>query len=323
MKKLFVLLLALTLAAGAFAQTIALTASGGVTLYDQDGNTQFARDGSGYDTLSFKGADKDGKWGFSTTYGNWPAANGTATIRDWSAWYSSDFVKIILGQVRNGDFRMTLTEGVLGNYAGATQRFFNGAAYGVIAESTSLGPLTLGLGLYTPETAMAAADAIEKAGFGVKYKTDTLTALALVNLGITTTAPATANFVNAAVSFTGVKDLQVVGTVKANLDDAIYDFGIGGYYTMDKLYAFVEFDGEYATALDFEAVVRADYKVLDNVTARAEFDYATDAAVAGNEYVGYVKGIYDFGNGLDASVKVGYADTGVLYAVGLGYSVSF
>ncbi len=60
MKKLIVLLLAFAMVGAVSAQvTTAVALSGGITLVNDAGQSAFARDGSGYDTITFKGSEKD------------------------------------------------------------------------------------------------------------------------------------------------------------------------------------------------------------------------------------------------------------------------
>jgi hypothetical protein len=319
MKKLFAVLLALCVAAGAFAQ-VAIGASGSVIVVDQDGQAKFARDGSGYDLLSIKGADKDGKWGYTAVVDNFDKAGFlayTATadadlFRNWDAWYKIGDAKVILGKTRNGDIRLAAPNGWIGNY-GSTSRFFGGGKYGVIAEY-KIDAITVALGLPINETAADTVDVLKKAEIGAKYSNDSITGIGLVRLNLVDSS----NEINFGVEYKGVENLDAYALGKATLaSSTTVQFMVGGTYTMDKLVAGVEFEGKNTTSLVWDVAARGDYTVNDNITAIVEFDYYSDST-----YLGYAKGVYDFGNNLNVYAKGGY-DGGLVAELGLGYSVSF
>ncbi|MCE1159017.1 MAG: hypothetical protein LWX10_09830, partial [Spirochaetia bacterium] len=86
MKKLIVLLLALAMVGAVSAQvTTAVGLYGEITLVDEAGQGVFTPWGNGYDTLTLKAQDKDGKYGFSLTDQN--LLDGSFdTLRDWTVW---------------------------------------------------------------------------------------------------------------------------------------------------------------------------------------------------------------------------------------------
>lgn len=328
MKKILVALLALAVLGGAFAQTFTVGASGGITLIDQDGKASFNRDGSGSDLLTFKGADKDKKWAYSATINNFDSATffpavsavpytGSALLRNWEASYTGAYTKVILGKVRNGDFRQTLASGWLGNYGGATDRTLN-SAYGVIIETTTLGALTAGVGLPISETATDAVNGtFKKTILGAKYAGEGFKVIGLVEPDLNSGGT---NIINVGGAYTGVAGLEVDALVKASLaSSTTVAFGLGAYYTLDKLSAGVEVDGKSATTLNWEVVVNADYKVMDPLTANVRVTYDDSGA-----YLARAKATYDYGNNLTSSVEAGYSKAlNLFYNVGLGYSVSF
>ena len=321
MKKLLAILLALAVVGGvAFAQvTVAATASGGLTIFDQDASAVFARDGSGYDVLTFK-ASKD-KTSFAFNVDNWDSfANGTGgnfLIRDWNFTTSNDWGKFIVGKVRNGDFRSSMAYGYYAK-VGATRRFFGGAAYGMLFETTGLGDLTLGLGLPITETAADTVAVLEKSNIGVKYAIKdfgTVKALAELNF----TSGGKSRFA-ASADITGVKDLAAnVYFMFDTNGNGLYVAG-NAYYTMDKLA--INLEAEYlmdwATFNGPTVGLKAIYTLSDplSVFAKAGLDIAGDFHVwAGADY--------DFVPGLTAEVEAGYSAGAVKYDVSCYYSLSF
>lgn len=348
MKKLLAVLLALCVIGGfAFAQAIGATASGGVTLIDEDLNSTFARNGSGYDVLSLKGTDKDGKWGFTANLDNFLNTYAAAALtytdsngnkkydvgepitgvtspttaftgfRDWNAWFKTPYVKFIVGKIRNGDFRQTLPSGWIGNYA-ATSRFFGGVAYGLVVESTTLGSVTVGLGLPVPEAGATLVSTLENADIGFKYADKTLTAKAQIELGLDSST----NIVNLGAAYTGVENLNLVGLTKLTFASASsYAFALGGYYTMDKLNVGLELEGKYTTAFAYDACLDTSYAVNDAITADLRVMYYST-----NTVDAFLAGTYDFGNGCDFYAQVGYdttPDEGLYYGLTFEYSISF
>jgi hypothetical protein len=311
MKKLLAVLLALCVAGFAFAQvTTALTGSGTVTLVNEDTQGVFAPDGSGYDTFTFSAADKDGKFGFAMTDGDW-TTDGLFTIRNWNAWYKGQFTKVILGNNRNADFRGTLIDGMYANYIFGMDRI---TGQGVLIESTTLGALTLGVNLPVPLTATDTVDILKKADIGVKYAIDKVgTVYGLVNLN-----PAFSNYYEFAFKYTGVENLSAVVLYKGDIGNAAtHYFAAGANYAMDKLTVAVEFDGQYATAFDGEIAADVSYLLTDALTAsvRGMYDF-------GGTYDAYAKIAYDYGNNLGSFAKIGY-DGGLYYSLAVTYSISF
>lgn len=338
MKKLLAILLALVVVGGAFAQvTTAISLSGQVTLYDQDGVTTFARDGADYDVVTFKAADADGKYGFSISDNNF--IDGIGVPRDWNVWAKGKYTKVILGNLRNGDFRTLLTEGDVG--VGSTNRITN---YGVLVESLPMGGLTLGVNIPSPEAGADFADVIKNVDIGAKYDLEgfgSFTALVQLSnadainatlgtkydrdgVAATTTDVAfDALFLNFGVTYTGVENLTVNGVFKfvksENLDASDIYFGLGGYYTMDKLYAYAEFAGINRDEFTWDTSVAGVYTIMDPMTAKLNVTYNSD-----NDYGVYGTLGYDYGNGLSSEIALGYGSADdFTYSTSLYYSVAF
>lgn len=357
MKKLLAILLALAVIGGAaFAQiTVAATASGGVQLIDQDTSAKFARDGSGYDVLTFKAA-KD-KTSFTANLDNFLngytagsaiyAADNTvdtdaatagvqgdadtdldvvgytnasspfSAFRDWNFTTSNEWGKFIVGKTRNADFRSSMAYGYYAE-VGATRRFFGGGVYGAIFETTGLGALTLGLGLPIPEAGADTIDTVEKTNVGVKYAIDGVgTIKALAEL----------NFTSGGKSrFAASADITAVENLAANVyfmfdtnGNGLYVAG-NAYYTMDKLA--VNLEAEYLSnwgGVDGPTVgLKAIYTLADPLSVFAKFGYDIDGGIHAKGGVDY-----DFVPGLTAEVQAGYDVDAVAYDATIYYSLSF
>jgi len=322
MKKAIVLLLVLAVLGGAvFAQvTVGVTASGGVTLFDQDTMATFARDGAAYDLLTFK-ASKD-KTSVAFTVDNFDSYTTAANFvfRDWYFATANDMVKIILGKPRNGDFRAAMDHGWYAD-VGSTYRFFGGASYGAIVESTGLGALTLGLGLGIPEAGVDSVDMLEKANLAVKYDiadVGTIKALAMLDLTGNTGAVQT---IGASFGYTGMENLSATLYTRAILgDDNQFYVAGSAYYTMDKLY--LGFEAEYLSnwgGVDAPSVgAKVAYNVTDPLSVFVKAGYKTDETM---HFWGGVD--YDFIPGLTAEFEAGSKAGDVMYDLSVYYSYSF
>jgi len=319
MKKLLAILLALVVVGGAFAQvTTAISASGAVQFVDQGGWASFNKDGLGYNTLTFKGSDADGKWGFSVTDEDF--ITSAFEIRDWSAWYKGDFTKVIVGQIRNADIRLLgATGGNAANFAG-TQRFFGVAGtgagkYGMIVESTTLGALTLGLGLPILETKAQIADVACKTEIGAAYTIENVGKfIVLVRPDLVTT---TNVVTNVGFTYTGMEGLTatVIGRYDIKAADD-FRFNVGADYGKDKITGGFEFSAVSAAEFDWDVYAYGGYQVLDPLAATLEATYASDESYSVNLNVEW-----DHGNGMTCGADIGYNGelTNDLY---VGYSIS-
>ncbi|HOV93326.1 MAG TPA: hypothetical protein PLT87_00410 [Spirochaetales bacterium] len=311
MKKLIVLLLAFALVGAVSAQvvTTAVSLSGEVTLIDQNAKSVFTDYGTGYDVLTIKASDKDGKYGFAISDGNVIADLG-GTVRDWNVWYKGAAGKVVLGNLRNSDFRMTLPAWGYAQFGG----FDRITGYGVLYETPTVKNLTFGVNFPVPTTATNTVDVLKKADLAAKYSDKNFTWMVLANLDMVTPK----NVVFGGASFTGYKDLTLTGLFKGAFDDNNYGFAGGVQYTgIDKFTFNVE--GSYQTSGSiYDVWGQVAYAVTDLISAKV--GYVTGNGTVSNDFYGAVG--YDLGNGLSAEASVGY-DTAVHAAAKLYYGVSF
>lgn len=330
MKKLIVLLLAFAMVGAVSAQvTTAVSLSGQVDLVKEDGKGQFVQWGSGYDLLTFKATEKDGKYGISATIDGFldnsyldgidaAAAVPTFTnvlpqFRDWNFFGKGKFTKVFVGKLRNADFRTTLPYWPSYDVFGGTDRI---TGYGLLVETLPMNGLTLGVNLPYGLTAANTVDVLQNADIGAKYDIkDVGSFKALVNLDLV--AP-TANIVNLGFTFTGVKNLTAVAIGQLKLDANTYKAAVGVAYTgVDKLTVNVE-GGFVDTAgvITYSAWGQGAYDLSDKLSATAGAFYGS----AG--YDVYANVDYAYGNGLTSEVLVGF-DSAFRAALTLYYTVSF
>lgn len=345
MKKLFVLLLALAVVTGAFAQvTTAISLSGGVKLVDQVGKSAFEQDGANYDVLTFKATDKDGKYGFSIS--DEDILGGGITIRDWNVWYNlfDGKAKFIAGYLRNSDFRMLLPVGKTTAF-GATDRI---AGQGFILEVMPMDGLTLGLS-HPVSTAGQdfMNDTLSGADFGASYTIADIGKVIFlarwkesygIDLNNDKTTAANekvpdAFMANFGFSFTGMEGLtaNVIGKfVSSSQGTASHIFvAAGALYTMDKLEVLLE--GCLASKPEFlgnttsvnlgtfwDVYLRPWYTITDNLYVYAPITFDQDNVFTAKAVAGY-----DFLNGLQFEVGGGIADSEVVADVYFWYSVAF
>lgn len=317
MKKLIVLLLAFALVGAVSAQvTTTVSLSGEVTLIDQAAKSVFTDYGNGYDVLTLKASDKDGKYGFAITDSN-VLDGGFNSIRDWNVWYKGAAGKLVLGNLRNGDFRLTLPSWYTAQFGG-TDRI---TGYGVLYETPSVKNVTFGVNLPIPTVATPTADVLRTADLGAKYSDKNLTWIALANLNFVKPN----NIVNLGMSYTGFKDLTVVGLFQGQFDVPNYKFAGGLEYAgIDKVTLNAE--GSYQTQGGFfDGWGQVSYAVTDLLSAKAGgyygyFNNDPDPNAIG--YDVYAALGYDLGNGLSAEGLVGY--NGAFHAAAkLYYGISF
>lgn len=347
MKKLFVLLLALSVLAGAaFAQvTTAISLSGGVKLIDQVGDSAFEQDGANYDVLTFKATDKDGNYGFSISDAD--ILGGGIAVRDWNVWFNlfDGKAKFIAGLLRNGDFRMLLPVGKTTAF-GATDRI---TGQGFILEVMPMDGLTLGLSHPVATTAQDFVDVtLGGLDFGAAYtiadigkvifqlQMDQSYGIDLNDNGTTDLITETvydALVVNFGFSYTGMEGLtaNLIGKFVSSTDgDASHIFvGAGALYTMDKLEVLLE--GCLASKPEFlgndtsvkvgtfwDVYLRPWYTITDNLYVYAPITFDQDNVFTAKAVAGY-----DFLNGLQFEVGAGVADSEVVADVYFWYSVAF
>jgi len=319
MKKLFVLLLALAVVTGAFAQvTTSISLQGQVKILNEDSQGQFVPKGDTYDTFTFKASTDT--YGFSMTDTNWlkgltatDGFQGFGDIRDWNVWYkiADGKVKISFGNFRDGTFRTTLT-GWLADF-GAMDRV---SGYGLFTTWMPMDGLTVGLNLPFGLTAEDTADVLQKADLGVKYViADVGTLNVLLNLDMVTDN----NIVNLGFAYTGMENLTATVIYKGQLDAEINQFVVEGDYVMDALEVGASFYGKTDPVADFfwEANAYGYYDITEKIYSGLELYYWSDETYDIWANVGY-----NFGNGLKADLSLGY-NADFYYAVALMYAVTF
>ena len=319
MKKLIVLLLAFAMVGAVSAQvTTAIALSGGVTLINENGQSIFARDGSGSDTITFKGSEKDGKYGFSIGYKNVLNdlnADTFGTLSSWNAWYLGKYAKVKVGQgLGNSTFRTALAK-----YSKLAFGRLDGiSGYGIAAESTTLGDLVAGVYIPVPEVATDSVDMLTGADLGVKYTLKGVgVAQAYVDLATG------ANKVGLGFTYTGVKNLTAAAITSLGFEAKNYRFGASVKYTgVEKLTAIVEAsDSLIAGANSFDVYGEGGYDVTDAIYASAWAKFKS----TGNVFTLGAFVDYNFANGLTLEANGGYdfaasalnADLTLYYAVSL------
>ena len=265
MKKLIVLLLTIAMVGAVSAQvTTSVKLSGGVTLVDQAGKAIFARDGSGTETLTFKAAEKDGKYGFSITYPDVLALDTTA-VSGWNVYYVGDYVKYTLGyKLSNSTFRASLdqySKTSFGRLSGISSGISD--ANGIFLQSTTLGDLIVGAFFPVTTAGGPTLDLLKGADAGVKYTIkDIGFAQAYLNLATG------ANKVGVGFTYNAIKGLTVAAISEIGIEAKKYSFGASANYGgIDKLTIHLQACDVYATTNSFEVYGQADYALLDNVSA--------------------------------------------------------
>jgi len=355
MKKLFVLLLALAVVTGAFAQvTTSVTLSGAMYLENSRGDgetvTYLAPDGSTYDTLKLK-ASKDDKFGFELYEKNVLAA---IAIDNWMVWYDVGFAKFSFGQLDGGSYVQYFNNGWIENYTPT-----DNIARGLLVESMDFGGLKLAAfipGDAQPTTGATVQDFTDIRDY---YKRSVLAAsytiedmakiLFQYNLGLTEEGVSDTSNVNLGFDFTGVEMLDVYGWVN-------YDFtgsgaltgGIGGQYKTGTFRAGAEFEMQSADdVMAFDVVGNVRYYVMPTLFVQARVAYlndkntydddpsATTTLVQYGDSRVWVKTYvnYAFGNGFAFEGMVGYDtlpitraekwDAALINYLRFTYSVSF
>jgi hypothetical protein len=310
MKKLIVLLLAFAMVGAVSAQvTTAVALSGKVTLVDQAGNSLFDLAGAGADTFTLSAKDKTGKYGFSLTDGN--VLDGFGAFRDWNVWTTGKYTKVIVGSLRNGDFRLTQAYGGT-SYLAATDRI---SGYGLLVETLPVNGLTFGVNLPIGTTAGKFVDVLQNADLGAKYSKDAITAFAMLNLDLV--APK-GTILNAGAKYTGVKNLPITALFKGQFDANTYAVSVGTDFTgVEKLDLYVEADYQYtAGANGFTVFAEGDYAVTDALTAIVGGSFGD-----GNAYDVYGEIDYACLPGTTSSATIGF--NGAFYAnLAFSYNIS-
>ena len=319
MKKLIVLLLAFAMVGAVSAQvTTAIALSGGVTLVNEAGQSIFARDGSGTDTITFKGSEKDGKYGFSIGYKNVlndANTNTFGTLSSWNAWYLGNYAKYKVGLgLGNSTFRTALYK----YWKTSFGRLDGISGYGVSAESTKLGDLVVGAFIPVPEAATNSIEMFKGADLGAKYTLKGIgVAQAYVDLATG------ANKVGLGFTYTGVKNLTAAAITSLGFEAKNYRFGASVKYTgVEKLtLALQGSDSLIAGANAFNVYAEGGYDVTDAIFASAWAKFVS----TGNVFTAGAFVDYSFANGLTLEANGGYdfAAKAANADLTLYYSVSF
>ncbi len=297
--------------------------SGGITLIDQAGNAKFAPDGSGYDTLAFTAAEKEGKYGFTVKFNDIlddlsgiptsPTSNKTlGGLSEWNVFYVGKYVKYTLGQsLSNSTFRAALATSNTTFYrlSGISDKS------GILVQSTTLGDLVLGAFFPVTYAGGPSVDMLKGADFGVKYTMkDVGFAQGYVNLATG------ANKVGVGFTYTAVKGLTAAAVAEVGIDAKSYSFGASAQYTgIEKLTAILQACDVITTSNAFEVYGKASYDVLDNVTAVGWGKFvSTGKKITAGAFVdyGFANGLTLEGNtSYDFSAKKLSADLTLYYGV--------
>jgi len=312
MKKLIVLLLALAMVGAVSAQvTTAIGLYGEVTLVNEAGQGVLAPWGNGYDTLTLKAQDKDGKFGFSLTDQNLLDGNFD-TLRDWTVWGKVLGGKLSVGLLRDATFRLTLPLWNSYTLFGGTDRVSGNGLFYVNGPKNGL---SFGVNLPYGTVAANTVDVLKKADLGVKYDVKNVgTGFALMNLDLVTPG----NVLNAGFKFTGVKNLTATAIVRAAFDANLHKAALGvSYAGVKNLTAYAEAAlVSTAGVITYSAVAQGNYDVTDVISATLGAFYGS----AGYDVWAALG--YDLGAGFSAEASLGfdsafYAAATVYYAVSL------
>ena len=310
MKKAIVLLLVLAVAGTAFAQVnTGIYVHGTVTLIDQDLNGVQDPNSWAANTLTLKGSNDD--MGFAATWTNALITGIPGEARDWTAYYNlfEKKVKMTFGKFRNATFRQ-------GNvYAFYTDRI---TGYGWLTELKFVDGLNIGLFLPFTTTAEPMADILQKTDIGITYTIADIGKITLLaNLDLINST----NKINFGFSLAAVENLTAILNYKGTFaTTSSHSFGVGVQYDLmdGNLWIGTEFDGQYASAFDWQVYPYAGYMLNDNINFAFDGYYGSDST-----YSFGVTANYDFLVGLVAALNVGYADTGLFYSLGMSYDIAF
>ncbi len=191
-------------------------------LVDQAGNAIFARDGRSTETLTFKAAEKDGKYGFSITYPDVLTLDATG-VSGWNVYYVGDYVKYTLGyKLSNSTFRASLDQHwktSFGRLSGISDN------NGIFLQSTTLGDLIVGAFFPVTTAVGPTLDLLKGADAGVKYTIKDI-GFAQVYLNLATGA----NKVGVGFTYNAIKGLTVAAISEIGIDAKKYSFGASANY---------------------------------------------------------------------------------------------
>ena len=307
MKKLLAVLLALAVVGGfAFAQgKVSVGLDGTYTLINQDIQGVATTYDNTYAT-AFKvtGTTAEGDKGLTLVFTT-PSATGPVSYTSYNAWFYmfNKAVKLNFGNYRDSGFRTVFSTGTFDFGREAQQVQLGISVYPVAG-------LTVQADLAYSATATDVVDILTASNFMASYAIDKIgTVKAWALLGAT-------NAFGGAFQFTGVENLEadVAVNYATNLDFAVY-----ATYALGAFTPYFEFDGTLAgSTFSWEAYVEADYAINDNLSAEADFDYASS-----NAYAVSACAYWDFLNGVKIGAKAKYDGTDFTWSIPLKYSVAF
>jgi hypothetical protein len=322
MKKAIALLLALAVIGGAaFAQSKAnVYIEGELQLWNLEPLSNHAYN---YADVTFSGSNDTA--GYSLTLaGTADNLLNNAAVRDWKVDYKifDNALVVTTGNLRNGTYRM-------GDVWGAYYFTDRITGYGLLTEVKSIENLSIGVNLPIPAANTDTVDVLKGTDLGVTYKIDGIgNLIALANLNLVTER----NIVNFGFNLTAVDKLALrvlyKGDFNGATDVSTNWFDVNARYDLGALKVGALFHGILVTDkdLDWNAIVRADYKINDDLSARFFGRYRGTETTTGETFDAYAQGTYAFGGGLSTTLRAGYtdrSDTGLYVQQTLWYSVSF
>jgi hypothetical protein len=352
MKKLLVVLLALTFVGILSAQATMSIETGG-DAYILNGSTEAAShsyiDGNDVDdddiTLNF--VDKDGAYGAKLYWEQYDALVPSSTTEysqfgSWKVWYQYDFGKIEIGTAGDGANTDALTTDIEDDWD------TDGYGTGIVYYSPAFSGLSFTAWLPAPVdgSTFKTEDALKTAGLSAKYVVEnTLTLETTVLLGLVDTTnallvdPSTkATKINAYANFTGIENLAIYGDVQYDQTKIDSLAEVGAKYTMGPAAFTGEFSSnwgkpELATGdgeLLYNVAGRVDYTLNEKIAFQAQllyFNYTstglTTLTADDTRYDAYGKVIYTLGGGLSSWIKLGNkTDVNLYYQLGLSYGVN-
>jgi hypothetical protein len=334
MKRVLVVLLALVMGAGlAFAADQAPAkwtayVEGWLNFWDQDGNTSLGPSWAG-DTATGQFTDltltyAEANVGFSFV-DEFDSNVWSANLRNMSGWFSlfNGMVKLTAGLDRVADYRPgTYIEG-----ATAYSRIAN-AEWGLLTQVYPMKPLSLGVFVKFPQVATV-QDYEHNLGFGASYALDGIGTFYWQYRSIN-------NQMGVAAKISAIKVLPLFFAYGIGFayPDSTHTILFSTQYVMDALT--VCLDAKVVllgTAFDYNAVVKATYKLNDTWSVGANIGYGDIAYSTGGSLGGLF--LYPWANiavGSGSSLKLGFIldtdgdDTGadvLKWSIPLRYVISF
>lgn len=315
MKKALAILLALALVGGAvFAQSVVnFYTEGEIQTFDLDGSSNFDYR---YAFFKFSGATEEGDAGYSVTFAPYPFDNTTdvvtgeedgeftttsfsntfKTIQDWNAYYKvfDGSAKISVGKLRNASYRM-------GDVWGAYTFTDRITGYGMLTDILAVDSMSIGLNIPfgSFDTTL---DVFKNVDLGLSYTiTDIGKLIFMGNFDFNTDATQAINF---GFSLSAVENLALNVLYHGDFASTSSNwFDVSGKYSLldGALSAGAKFHGEIAEVFGWAVLVRADYDIIENLSAKLTFDI-DDAT----EYDVQASLTYALPQGIETSITSGY-----------------